>query len=178
VVGCFELFGALNKNTLNPASFGQSVTFTATIVPSVSATFATGTVAFFDGASSIGGANLSNNVAQISAGNFALGSHSITAGYAGDRNFTGSTSAALSEVVNPAPTSTVVTSSANPAIVTSNVTFTATVSSSISGTQKREGLFLLGWEQHCSRICGHLERYGKILDKFVERGEPLGGGRV
>ena len=119
----------------NPASFGQAVTLTATIVPSVSGTPATGSVTFFDGASSLGSANLSSNVAQISVGNLALGSHSITATYAGDRNFTGSTSAALSEVVNPAPTSTVITSNANPILVNSTVTFTATVSSSSTGTQ-------------------------------------------
>jgi large repetitive protein len=79
--------------------------------------------------------HLSNNVAQISVGNLALGSHSITATYAGDRNFAGSTSAALPETVNPAATSTVLTSNANPILVKSTVTFTATVSSSSPGTQ-------------------------------------------
>lgn len=119
----------------NPASFGQAVTLTATVVPSVSGTLATGTVTFFDGGISLGSGNLSNNAAQISVGNFALGSHSITATYAGDRNLSASTSPALSEVVNPAPTSTVLTSSASPIVVKNTVTFTATVSSSISGTQ-------------------------------------------
>jgi hypothetical protein len=82
-------------------------------------------------------------VAQISVGNFALGAHSITAAYAGDRNFSGSTSAALSEVVNPAATATVVSSSANPAVVKTNVTFTATVSSSSAGTQSGTVSFYL-----------------------------------
>jgi hypothetical protein len=108
---------------------------TATVVPSVSGTFVTGTVTFFDGSSSLGAANVANYAAQISVANFGLGSHSITATYAGDRNFTGSTSAALAEVVNPAATSTVITSNANPAVVKSTVTFTATASSSSSGTQ-------------------------------------------
>jgi hypothetical protein len=119
----------------NPASFGQAVILTATVVPSVSGTFVTGTVTFFDGSSSLGAANVANYAAQISVANFGLGSHSITATYAGDRNFTGSTSAALAEVVNPAATSTVITSNANPAVVKSTVTFTATASSSSSGTQ-------------------------------------------
>lgn len=127
----------------NPGSFGQAVVLTATVVPSVSGTLATGTVTFFDGSSSLGTANLSNNGAQISVANFALGSHSITAHYAGDRNFTGSTSAALTEVVNPAATATVVTSSANPSLVNSNVTFTATVTSSIAGTQSGQVSFYL-----------------------------------
>ncbi|HEY6946509.1 MAG TPA: Ig-like domain repeat protein [Candidatus Acidoferrum sp.] len=127
----------------NPATFGQAVILTATVVPSVSGTPATGTVTFFDKSSSLGTGNLSNNVAQISVGNFMLGAHSITASYAGDRNFAGSTSGVLAEVVNPAPTSTVVTSSANPAVVKSNVTFTATVSSSSAGTQSGQVSFYL-----------------------------------
>jgi hypothetical protein len=118
----------------NPASFGQTVTLTATVTPSVSGDLASGTVTFLDGTSSLGSASLSNNVAQISVGNFAIGSHSITATYAGDRNFSGSTSAALSEVVNPALTSTVLTSSADPVLVKGTVTFAATVSSSSPGT--------------------------------------------
>ncbi|HKW32657.1 MAG TPA: Ig-like domain repeat protein [Candidatus Acidoferrum sp.] len=127
----------------NPASFGQAVILTATVVPSVNGTLATGTVTFFDGANSLGTANLANNVAQISVTNLALGSHSITATYAGDRNLAGSTSAALAEVVNPTATSTVVTSSANPALVNTTVTFTAAVSSSIAGTQSGTVSFYL-----------------------------------
>src|SRR5260370_28748468 len=71
----------------------------------------------------------------MSVGTFALVSHSITATYAGDRNFTGITSAALAEVVNPVATSTALTSSANAILVKSTVTFTATVSSSSLGAQ-------------------------------------------
>lgn len=127
----------------NPASFGQAVTLTATVVPSVTGSQATGTVTFFDGAKSLGAANLSSNGAQISVTNFALGSHSITATYAGDRNFTGSTSAAVTDVVNPAATSTVVTTNANPLLVNSNVTFTATVSFSSAGTQSGSVNFYL-----------------------------------
>ena len=119
----------------NPASFGQAVVLTATVVPSISGDQASGAVTFFDGSSSLGVANLSNNAAQISVANLTLGPHSITASYAGDRNFAGSTSAALSEVVNPAATSTVVTSNANPTVVKTSVTFTATVSSPSAGTQ-------------------------------------------
>jgi len=119
----------------NPASFGQAVILTTTVVPSISSDQASGTVTFFDGPGSLGSANLSNNVAQISVASLALGSHSITASYAGDRNFGGSTSAALSEVVNPAATSAVVTSNADPAVINTNVTFMATVSSSSGGTQ-------------------------------------------
>lgn len=119
----------------NPGTYGQAVTLTATVVPSISGDQASGPVTFFDGSVSLGATNLSSNVAQISVSNFAAGSHSITASYAGDRNFAGSTSSALAEVVNPAATATVLSSSANPVLVGASVTFTASVSSSVAGAQ-------------------------------------------
>jgi hypothetical protein len=127
----------------NPASYGQAVTLTATVVPSVSGSLATGAVTFFDGTTALGSANLSNNVAQISVGSFAAGSHSIKAKYSGDRNFAASTSTVVSETVNAAATSTALTSSANPSLVKTSVTFTAAVSSSVAGTQSGTVSFYL-----------------------------------
>jgi hypothetical protein len=57
-----------------------------------------------------------------------VGSHSITATYAGDANNTGSTSTTLSQVVNKAASTTSRTSSPNPAAFAAPVTITATVS--------------------------------------------------
>ncbi len=45
---------------------------------------------------------------------FVVGSHSITADYSGDPNFTASTSSALTQTVNQASTTTVVVSAVNP----------------------------------------------------------------
>jgi len=118
----------------NPASYGQAVTLTATVVPSISGDLASGAVTFFDGSTSLGTANLSNNVAHISVTSFALGSHSITASYAGDRNFAGSTSAALTQSVTQSGSSTAVSSNANPSSYGQAVTFTATVAPAYSGT--------------------------------------------
>ena len=119
----------------NPTTYGQAVTLTATVVPSLSGDLASGTVTFFDGSTSLGAANLSNDVAQISVSNFAVGSHSITGSYGGDRNFAGSASSALAETVNPAATSTVLSASANPVLAGASVTFKASVSSSVAGAQ-------------------------------------------
>src|SRR5262249_14610224 len=47
--------------------------------------------------------------------------------YSGDTMFNGSTSAVYNQVVNPAPTSTTLTSSVNPSVYGQSVTFTATV---------------------------------------------------
>src|SRR5207245_8710427 len=51
----------------------------------------------------------------------------ISATYVGDTNLSTSTSAAVSQVVNKASTTTTVTSSLNPSVVGQSVTFTATV---------------------------------------------------
>ena len=60
---------------------GQSVTFTATVVPS------TGTVTFLDGTTALGSGTLSGGVATFSSSTFAAGTHSITASYSGDSNY-------------------------------------------------------------------------------------------
>src|SRR5262249_6049230 len=65
--------------------------------------------------------------------------HSITAVYAGDGNFNSSTSAALSQTVDAADTSTVVVSSLNPATAGKPVTFTATVTAGSPSTAAPTG---------------------------------------
>jgi hypothetical protein len=128
----------------NPSTFGQAVTFTATIQP-VAGGVPTGTVAFFDGSAQIGSATLSGGVTQFTAagGALAAGTHSISARYSGDTNFVSSTSGALAETVSAAPTSTLLTTSSNPSITGHSVTFTATVSSSVAGTQSGTVSFYL-----------------------------------
>jgi hypothetical protein len=124
------------SSSANPASFGQAVTFTATVQPAAGGV-PTGTVTFFDGGAQIGAATLSSGAAQFTAagGVLAAGTHSITTRYSGDANFLSSTSGALGETVNAAPTSTLLTTSSNPSVTGHSVTFTAAVSSSVAGTQ-------------------------------------------
>jgi hypothetical protein len=122
------------SSSANPTTFGQAVTFTATVQPAAGGV-PTGTVTFFDGGAQIGSGSLSGGVAQFTAaaGALAAGTHSITARYGGDANFVGSTSGALAEAVNAAPTSTLLTTSSNPSVKEHSVTFTVTVSSSVAG---------------------------------------------
>jgi hypothetical protein len=61
------------------------------------------------------------------------GSHAVTATYSGDGNFLPSTSSPVTQVVNKAGTSTVVTSSANPSVSGQSVTLTATVQATAPG---------------------------------------------
>jgi hypothetical protein len=126
----------------NPSSFGQTVTLTATVSPST----ATGTVSFFDGATLLGTATLSSGAATFSSSAFSVSSHSLTATYAGDSNFTSSMSSTTTLVVNKASTTTSLTASPNPASFGQTVTLTATVSpSTATGTVSFfDGVTLLG----------------------------------
>jgi hypothetical protein len=91
-------------SSLNPSTFGQTVTFTATVQVS-SGSSPTGTVTFLDGVTALGTGSLTNSTAQFSTSVLAVGSHSVTVKYNGDANFTGSTSTVLTQVVNPATSS-------------------------------------------------------------------------
>jgi len=118
------------SSSLNPSTAGDSVTFTAT----VTGAGATGTVVFFDGATSLGSGTLNaSGQATLSTSALVAGTHSITAAYQGDATFEPSTSPVLTQTVNGVPTSTIVQSSLNPASFGQSITFTATVSSG-SGT--------------------------------------------
>ena len=84
----------------NPSTFGQSVTFTATV--SSGAGTPTGTVTFKDGATALGtGALNGSGQVTFQTSSLTAGSHSITAVYGGDANFGGSTSPVISQTVNP-----------------------------------------------------------------------------
>ena len=108
---------------LNPASFGQSVTFTAMVTPPTAA----GTVTFKDGAAILGRRTLAGGTATLSSTALRVGSHRITAVVTGTGVYLGATSPALSQTVNKAATTTTLASSLNPSIAIQIVKFTATV---------------------------------------------------
>jgi hypothetical protein len=120
-------------SSLNPSSFGQSVTFTATVTAKDSGT-PTGSVTFYSGKTRIGSGQVSNNTAKLTIRSLSVGNHSITAAYSGGSNFTGSTSSPLNQVVDRAVTTTMLTSSKNPSLYGQKVTFTATVTGQHGGT--------------------------------------------
>jgi hypothetical protein len=118
-------------SSLNPASTGVIVTFTATVTASAPASGTrTGTVAFEDGGVAIAGcaAQVLSAAATATCATNALaaGVHGITAVYSGDGNFTTSTSPVLNEMVVSA-TATTVVSSANPSVFGEGIQYTATV---------------------------------------------------
>ncbi len=116
----------------NPSSAGQPVTFTATVL-SASGT-PTGTVTFRSGSAILGVQTLAGGVATFTTTPAAPGTESIKAVYHGSADFSGSTSLVLRQVVNPAPSTVALTSSANPSNVGQPVTFTATVVPQFGGS--------------------------------------------
>jgi hypothetical protein len=120
-------------SSLNPSTFGQSVTFTATVAPQFSG-MPTGTVTFKNGTGTLGTVALSGGVAKYTTTKLAVGTESITAVYNGSSSFTTSTSTPLSQVVNQATTTTTLASSLNPSNYKQSVTFTASVTPEVSGT--------------------------------------------
>jgi hypothetical protein len=131
----------LTASPVTPGSYGQSITFTATLTgPAADPTdLPTGSVQFFDGATSLGTGTIGGSGTAVATvtlsgvSSLGAGTHSITAVYSGDTEFNAVTSTALPCIVNKASASvTIVTaSSLNPATYGDSVTFTMAVASSI-----------------------------------------------
>ncbi len=113
----------ITSDTPDPSVTGDSVTVTFTVTGSAGT--ATGNVTVSDGAGT-------SCIGTVATGSCKLafltaGARSLTATYAGDVTYNGSVSAAEPHAVNPAATTTGLTSSANPSVFGQLVTFTATV---------------------------------------------------
>lgn len=110
---------------------GQAVTFTATVAPKSGSAAPTGVVTFTDGATQVGAGTLnSSGTTTFVDAALSVGSHSISAIYSGDANFSTSTSAAVSVTVSaPAKiaTATSISVSATQLSAGRSVTFTAGV---------------------------------------------------
>jgi hypothetical protein len=112
-------------SSLNPSTYGQAVTFTATVTASAGGT-PIGTVNFKNGGL-LGSATLSNGVATFTTSSLPAGSaETITAVYVGNANDDGS-KGTVTQTVMKAATSVTLTSSMNPSISGQPVIFTATV---------------------------------------------------
>jgi hypothetical protein len=127
--------GAVNvtvSTSPEPSGYEQSMTFTAILLPVVSApTAPQGTVRFFDGTTMIGMSSLVGNTATLTTAGLDPGTRTIEARYDGDASFDiGAASA--SHVVNAAAATPVIaiTSSRNPSSTGQSVTLTANISMS------------------------------------------------
>ncbi len=117
------------RSTLNPSVFGDVVTLIATV--SAKSGNPTGSLLFYDGSIEIGDGTLVAGKASLSISYLAAGSHSLTAMYLGSVKLAPSTSAAVNQVV-AGPTTTALTSSALPGHINQSITYTATVTATVT----------------------------------------------
>jgi large repetitive protein len=126
-IGADATATSVTSNT-NPSTFGQSVTFTATVtasapgsgVPAGSATISA------DGLLLCGGA-LTAGQFTCPVSTLTAGTHQITASYSASTDYNSSTSPTITQGVNQSSTTTTVTSSDNPSSFGESVTVRATV---------------------------------------------------
>src|SRR5262249_22803879 len=124
-----------SATTPNPSVFGQVLTFIASVAAAApGAGTPSGTVTFKDGNVVLGTAPISGGSALVSTTALAVGSHTITAVYTGDTNFTTSASAPLTQVVNQAGTTTTVSTLPATSVYGQPVTFFATVVAQAPGS--------------------------------------------
>ena len=112
------------SSSLDPSKYGQSVTFSAVVVPSGPGV-PTGNVSFYDGGTLLGSVSLTKSVAPFTTSSLTGGSHSITASYAGDGTFGPSSSPVLTQAVSKIPPSINLSSAPNPSYVNQMVTLSA-----------------------------------------------------
>ncbi len=115
---------------------GQTVTLTATVsATSPGSGTPTGTVQFFNGTTPLGTGTLAGGVATFAATTLATGGNLIAAQYLGDNNFIGDTSPIVTVTLAATPTSTTsLTFSPSSPLYGQDVTLTATVASTTTGT--------------------------------------------
>lgn len=88
------------SSSLNPSQYGDAVVLTSVLSTSGSAV-TTGSITFYDGSTVLSTVNLNaSGQASISLSNLSIGTHNLTAKYAGSADFLASTSPTLAQVVN------------------------------------------------------------------------------
>jgi len=150
-------------SSLNPSTYFDTVTFTATVTSTIQTGIPLqGTVEFLDGSNSIdienvGSSSIVNGVltavVPFVTSSLPVGTHSITAVYEGDGFRTGSNpSNVITQTVNQAATTTTVTSSLNPSafgagpppIFTATVTATNGLTTPLGTVTFKDGTTVLG----------------------------------
>ncbi len=114
----------------NPSMPGQPVTLTATLSPSA----ATGSVRFYDGPAYLGSATAAGGQATLTFSFQSSGDHALSAFYTGDSIYAAGPPGTLVQSVTTLLTTTLLSSSANPANLGQSVVLTATVSPPATGS--------------------------------------------
>jgi hypothetical protein len=129
VVNLYPSNTSAPTSSLNPSTYGQSVTLSATVT-SIAPFSPTGSVVFKSGTTWLGSTTINGSgLAAMTKTNLPAGPLSIAATYNGDSETAKSTSGTLSETVKQASSAATVKSSLNPSLFGQTVIFTATVTS-------------------------------------------------
>jgi hypothetical protein len=130
------------SSSLNPSASGQAVTFTATVTSETGVLPPDGEIVTFKRDSTVLGTGpLHKGVASFAGAALRMSTNPIKAAYGGDPSLPGSTSPALSQVVDKASTTATLTSSVNPSVFGQAVTFTVTVEAEFGGTPTGQVIF-------------------------------------
>jgi sugar lactone lactonase YvrE len=118
-------------SSLPTSIYGGSVKFAATITPGVATTAPspTGSVSFADGANVLGSSQLNAGAASFSTSALSAGSHTITAAFSGDSDYSGN-SGSFTQLVNKATPTVALAVQPNPIVLGQPAVLTATVNSS------------------------------------------------
>ncbi len=114
--------------TPKPSTYGQAVTITASVPSGV-----TGTITFTSGSISLGSGTITSGSISVTTTALGVPSDLITATYGGDGNYNPAVGTAT-QTVNKADTAGTLTSSSNPSLPGSAVTFTDTLPKDVTGT--------------------------------------------
>jgi uncharacterized protein YjdB len=112
----------------SPGYFGQPVTLTAKVSPAT----ATGTVTFLSSGAPLTTAKLVNGQAAANNTFNSTGSFTLQVAYTGDSNDAVSESAPVPLIIGPAPTSVLLSTSANPVVENNRLILTATISPTVA----------------------------------------------
>jgi hypothetical protein len=132
------------SSSLNPSTYGQTVTFIAVVTSTIGAPPDGETVTFMEDTTILGTGALSGGSTSFATSALPIGTDPLTAVYGGDVKFLGSKSNTVSQVVNKYTTTTALASSPNPSGSGQPVKFTATVSSPSGGTPTGSVVFKNG----------------------------------
>ena len=116
----------------SPSTLRQPVTFTLQLTSAVVGITPTGNVTLSIDAAQVDLPLDAGGAAAYTTSTLSIAAHAITLTYGGDANFSGST-AALTHIVNRAPSAMNLAAASNPAPFAQAVTFTMQVTSSLSG---------------------------------------------
>ena len=135
------------QSSLNPARYGESVTYTARVTGSMPTL--KGSITFMDGTTVLANRPLVDGQASLSMAKLSGGTHNLKAVYSGSSMHTLSTSPMIVQTIRKAVTTTTLTSSPNPMVVGQPITFKARVVAATGGTPSgtvtfTEGTTVLG----------------------------------